>query len=104
MKNITKAEIVEMLHKKAVEAISEIKIRKIVNRKGKITKRQTAGLKGKKVVGGKVTTQTSAEKKHKKLGQIQKKRTLKKKSQTQKKRSIAFAVKGRAKRAKLNIK
>jgi len=101
---LNKKDIQIELHQKAIEAISELKIRKIVNRKGVITKKKTAGQKGKKIVGGRVKTVSSAEKRNRRLGKIKLKRTLKSKSVSAKKKSIRFAVKGRAKRKSLGIK
>lgn len=101
---ITKKEIEELLNAKAIEAIAEIKIRKVVNRKGIVRKIKSAGTKGKKVVGGKVKVVSSAEKKAKRLGGIKKKRTLRSKSASLKKKGIRFAVAGAKKHRSLGIK
>jgi len=92
---LTKADIIKKLN--------EFVIKKIVNKKGQITKRKSAGKAGKKYVNGKVVAQTSAEKKNKRLGNIQKKKTMNVKSSTLKKKSIKLTVAGTKKHKKLGI-
>lgn len=84
--------------------LDEAKIKKIVNRKGQIRKIYTAGQKGKKVdSSGKIVAQTAVEKRNKRLGVIQKKKTMKRISASKKKRSAKFAAAGRNRREKSNI-
>ena len=83
----------------------EAKIKKIVNRRGKIRKTKSAGKRGKKVDSkGGIVSQTAAEKKNRRMGLIKRKRTVKKISSSKKKRSRRFASMGRAKRKAQNVK
>ena len=102
--DITKAEIEEILHAKAVEAIDELKIRKVVNRRGIIRKIKTAGTKGKKVVGGKVKVVSSKEMKPKRFGLIKNRQNLRSKSASLKKKATRFAVAGAKKRRSIGLK
>ena len=76
-----------------------------MNRRGQITKRKTAGKKGRTVdSSGRVRAQTAGEKKNKRLGSIKRRKSLRKKSSSAKKRSTRFASLGRAKRSKMNVR
>lgn len=88
-----------------IELLTEARTRKTVNRKGQITKRKTAGRKGKKVdSSGRVKTLSGTSKKKQRLGQVKRRRSLKKKSSFKKRKSARFAAKGRAKRRKMGTK
>lgn len=83
----------------------EAKIKKTVNRRGKITKTKSAGKKGKKLnSSGGIVSQSAKEKKNRRMGLIKRKRSVKKISASKKKRSTKFAAAGRAKRQKQNVK
>lgn len=84
--------------------IQEIRMKKIVNRRGQIRKQKTAGVKGRKVVNGKVTTMSGSEKNSRRRGSIKRTRTLKAKSRSKKRRSALFATAGRKKRAKMGVR
>ena len=93
------------LKQSILDFLTEARIRKVVNRRGKITKKQTAGRKGMKIdSSGKKKVVGGTEKRNKRLGQIQRRRTLKKKSSFQKRKSAKFASMGRNRRAKMNVK
>lgn len=105
--NMDKNPIIESLgldEAAIVQQLDELKIKRIVNRFGRVRKVKSAGAKGKKVVGGKVVTQSSAEKRNRQMGLRQRKRTLASKSAGAKKRSASFAAMGRKKRAKMGVK
>lgn len=96
---MTKKELKEQL-----QILLEARIKKTVNRKGKIRKSKTAGRKGRKISGGKVKTVSGQEKRKKRLGNIKKRRTLKKKSSFKKRRSSRFAAAGRKKRKQMGTR
>lgn len=84
--------------------ISEVRIKKIVNRRGQIRKQETAGVKGKKVENGKIVVVSGDERRAKRVGVLKRRRTLKSKSKAKKRRSALFAAIGRKKRAQMNVK
>lgn len=96
---MNKRQIIEELNQ-----LLEARIKKTVNRRGKIRKSKTAGRKGRKVSGGKTKTISGQEKRNKRLGNIKKRRTLKKKSSFKKRRSSKFAAAGRKRRKQMGTK
>lgn len=88
-----------------LEMLTEARIRKIVNRRGQITKRKTAGRKGKKVdSSGRVKTLSGKDKRKQRMGQIKRRKTLKRKSSYKKRKSAMFAAKGRERRRQMGTK
>lgn len=85
------------------EEISEIRIKKVVNRRGKIRKHQTAGIRGRKITDGKVKLISGNERRQQRLGMIKRRRTLNAKSQGLKRRSALFAKLGRKKRRQMRV-
>ena len=83
--------------------IQEARIKKVVNRRGQITKHQTAGVAGRKIVNGKVSLITGQEKRAIRLGAISRRRKLKSKSAALRRRSALFAKLGRKKRQKMHV-
>lgn len=86
-----------------IKEIVEARVMKIVNRKGQIRKRETAGVSGKKVTDGHVQVIGGQERRNRRLGLIKKRRTLASKSLAKKRRSALFAALGRKKRKQMSV-
>ena len=93
------------LKERILEVLNEARIKKVVNRRGRITKKQTAGRKGMKIdSSGKKKVIAGSEKRAKRMGAIKRRRTMKRKSTFKKRKSARFASMGRDKRSKMNVK
>jgi len=93
------------LKERILEVLNEARIKKVVNRRGKITKKKTAGRKGMKIdASGKKKVIGGLEKRAKRMGSIKRRRTLKRKSSYQKRKSAKFASMGRKRRASMNVR
>lgn len=85
------------------EELEEARIKKVVNRRGRITKHETAGVHGRKIENGKVHLISGQEKRAQRMGVIKRRRTLAAKSAGMKRRSALFATLGRRKRAAMRV-